>query len=66
MTTERTIHHRDPDAPRLTTLILERPRCPRCGSPELEVRRTIDQGDGSRLRYCRCRRCSRPVRVVVE
>jgi len=46
--------------------IYQRPRCPRCGSVELQTNRSIDQGDGSRLRWATCRQCEHRLRYVLE
>lgn len=50
----------------LPVLFYERPRCPRCESVRLRVRRTIDQGDDSRLQYVQCKRCKTNFKVVSE
>ncbi len=40
---------------RLTTITVERPRCPECGGAKLRKYRTLaDQGDGSALWWVRC------------
>ena len=43
-----------------------RPRCPVCGAAELKATASRRQGDGSTLRYCRCRACGQNVKLVVE
>jgi len=41
--------------PRLETITLPRPRCPRCGGIRLMKYRSIrDQGDGTSLSWMRC------------
>jgi DNA-directed RNA polymerase subunit RPC12/RpoP len=40
--------------------------CPHCGATRPITVRSVDQGDGSRLRLQLCRRCSGRFRVVVE
>lgn len=51
----------------LPIVTIRRPRCPRCRSVDLHTRRTAgDQGDGSILRYVRCRQCGESFKVVVE
>ena len=51
---------------RLTTIIVERPRCPACGGVKLRKYRTLaDQGDGSALSLVRCP-CGRRFRVLPE
>ncbi len=54
---------------RLTTITVERPRCPACGGIRLQKYRTIfDQGDGSALWWVRCRQlnCGHRFRVLLE
>ncbi len=46
--------------------VIRRPRCPGCKSVQIEVRSTRKQGDGTLLRYCRCRECGQTLKVVVE
>ncbi|MBN2561796.1 MAG: hypothetical protein JXQ75_12780 [Phycisphaerae bacterium] len=46
--------------------VIRRPRCPQCESVNIEVRSSRRQGDGSLLRYCRCRDCGQSLKVVVE
>ena len=43
-----------------------RPRCPRCGSVKLAVRRTISQGDDTILRYCTCEACGTHSKIILE
>ena len=51
---------------RLTTITVERPRCPTCGEVKLHKYRTVaDQGDGSALWWVRCP-CGRRFRVLLE
>ncbi len=54
---------------RLTTVIVERPRCPVCGGVRLRKYRSIrDQGDGSALSWVRCDNasCGHRFRVLLE
>jgi DNA-directed RNA polymerase subunit M/transcription elongation factor TFIIS len=51
---------------RLTTVTVERPRCPACGGVKLHKYRTLaDQGDGSALWWVRCE-CGKRFRVLLE
>ena len=51
---------------RLTTVTVERPRCPACGGVKLRKYRTLaNQGDGSALWWVRCA-CGRRFRVLLE
>ena len=51
---------------RLSTVTVERPRCPACGGVKLHKYRTLaDQGDGSALWWVRCA-CGRRFRVLLE
>jgi len=53
----------------LTTITVERPRCPRCGGVRLRKYRSIrDQGDGSALWWVRCEEasCGHRFRVLLE
>lgn len=44
-----------------------RARCPHCGTSEQPIIvRCQDQGDGSSLRRCICRQCSRRFKICVE
>ena len=57
------------DRRRLTTITVERPRCPACGGVKLRKYRTLaDQGDGSALWWVRCLnpQCGRRFRVLLE
>lgn len=48
-------------------LYVTRPRCPECGKVEtLLAYRTVDNGDGSKTRYARCRSCRVRVVMVLE
>jgi len=61
-------HEREPNEMkrRLTTVTVERPRCPACGSARLRKYRSIrDQGDGSALWWVQCS-CGRRFRVLLE
>jgi len=54
---------------RLTTVTVERPRCPKCGGVLLRKYRSIrDQGDGSALWWVRCSDddCGHRFRVLLE
>jgi len=51
---------------RLTTITVERPRCPACGGVKLRKYRSVtDQGDGSALWWVQCS-CGRRFRVLLE
>ncbi len=51
---------------RLTTITVERPRCPECGGVKLRKFRSLaDQGDGSALWWVRCP-CGHRFRVLLE
>ena len=43
-----------------------RVRCPSCNSPSLRVQRSVDNGDGSRTRYSKCRDCGANVVLIIE
>jgi hypothetical protein len=45
---------------------IEKPRCPVCGSDELDRKRTVDQGDGSVCRTMNCRACRHHFFVIEE
>ncbi len=45
---------------------VERPRCPRCGSPELKQTRARDQGDGSTCRTMNCASCKHHFFIIEE
>lgn len=47
-------------------LFLERPRCPECGSTRLRTYRSVEQEDGTRLRYSECLTCGCRLRIVLE
>ena len=50
----------------LDLVILERPRCPRCGGIRLRKYRSLfDQGDGSAVSWVRCA-CGHRFKVVLE
>ncbi len=42
---------------RLEIINRETPRCPECGSGTLRRDRSIDQGDGSRMKWAHCQSC---------
>jgi hypothetical protein len=51
---------------RLTTITVERPRCPACGGVKLRNYRTLaDQSDGSALWWVRCP-CGWRFRMLLE
>lgn len=56
----------DAETAKVATVWIERPACPSCGGTDITVRRTINQGDGSRVRYCTCETCGKSVKVVME
>lgn len=43
-----------------------RPRCPGCSSPNLLSYKTVEQGDGTLLRYSLCRDCHAKCKVILE
>jgi hypothetical protein len=47
-------------------VFIVRPRCPRCGSADLQTIRSKDQGDGTVERRTQCRSCFHRFFVVVE
>ena len=47
-------------------VFVERPRCPACGSVDLHPYKTVQQGDGSTLRYVRCKSCGEKAFLVIE
>ena len=62
---------REPQHPdrrrRLTTIVVERPRCLACGGVRLRKYRSLtDQGDGSAVWWVECRGCETRFRVVLE
>ena len=65
-------HEPEPDQikrPRLATITVERPRCPRCNGVRLrKYRSQRDQGDGSTLSWVRCmdEHCGCRFRLVLE
>ena len=55
--------------PRLTTVTVQRPRCPQCNGVRLrKYRSQRDQGDGSTLWWVRCmdEHCGYRFRLVLE
>jgi hypothetical protein len=57
------------DRQRLTTITIERPRCPACGGVKLHKYRSLaDQGDGSALWWVECSdpTCAHRFRVLLE
>jgi hypothetical protein len=54
---------------RLETILVKRPRCPRCDGIALRKYRSVtDQGDGSALAWVRCANpeCMHRFRIVLE
>jgi len=48
-------------------VFIQRATCPRCGSDRSpHILRSENQGDGSILRKCLCKTCSRKFKIVVE
>ena len=58
-TSEKHRRRRTPSAD-IRDLTLTRPSCAHCGSYELRVYSSRDQGDGSRLQYAHLLRCGMP------
>jgi len=50
----------------LRYVYIERPRCPKCGSIDLQTIRSRNQGDGTIERRTQCRGCFHKFFVVVE
>lgn len=50
---------------RLSTVIVARPRCPRCSSPKLRAVRSSEGGDGSLTRYTVCQ-CGHRFKLLLE
>lgn len=48
------------------TLFATIPRCTRCGSATFKPYKTVNQNDGSKLRYARCKRCQMKVKIIIE
>lgn len=49
------------------TIYITRPRCPRCNGTKVKTTHTAgDQGDGSVLRYAKCRDCKATFKIVLE
>ncbi len=69
MTEHRTATHPNRMKRRLTTVSVERPRCPECNGIQLRKYRSIrDEGDGSALWWGRCLGdgCGHRFRVLLE
>ena len=59
--------HEPPSRRRLPVVVVERPRCPRCGGVRLRKYRSLaDQGDGSAVWWVRCHACAHRFKVVLE
>jgi DNA-directed RNA polymerase subunit RPC12/RpoP len=59
-------HHATADDS-LRYVFIERPRCPACGSAELQtIRSKSDKSDGSKARRTACRDCGHRFFVIVE
>lgn len=53
------------NAPSYVHLVVERPRCPRCGSYSLFCYRSCHNGDGTRTKWTQCRECAHRFRVII-
>jgi len=42
------------------------PRCPACGGTEHRSYRSVDQGDGSRMKWTACKACGEKFVVILE
>ena len=42
------------------------PRCPRCDSTRLVAQRSVDNGDGTRTKYTKCRDCGKNTILILE
>ena len=47
-------------------IFVRRPRCPECGSMRFTCDGTKPNGDGSKTRYAQCKKCGKPVYIVLE
>ncbi len=47
-------------------VFVERPRCPRCGSSSHRAYRSVEQCDGSRMKWTVCQACREKFIVVLE
>ena len=56
----------DGNRARLPMVFVERIRCPRCCSKALTTTHSRAQGDGSVLRYTKCRDCHGTFKVIIE
>lgn len=45
---------------------VQRARCTVCGSRNLRIYGGVDQADGSRLQYAKCRACDAKLLVILE
>ena len=60
---DNTTTHRDPPQ----YVYVTRPRCPGCGEADtLLAYRTVDNGDGTKTRYVRCRACKARAVLILE
>jgi len=69
VTEHRAATHPNRPKRRLTTVSVERPRCPACGGVKLRKYRSLtDQGDGSALWWVKCMGdgCGHRFRVLLE
>ena len=55
-----------PERERLPYAYFPRPRCPLCNSPDLKIYKTVDNGDGSIVRYSKCRSCGEKFKLILE
>jgi len=44
----------------------ERPRCPECGGTEHKSYRSVEQADGSRMKWTTCKSCGEKFIVILE
>ena len=50
----------------LRYVYIEPPRCPSCGSDDLHMTRSVNQGDGSVCKTTNCRNCKHHFFVIIE
>ncbi len=63
---ETPIHDRITKSAPERYVFCERPRCPACGSPDLEAKRTIDRSREAVSRRTLCRGCGHRFILVLE
>lgn len=58
----------NPEPPNPTTryVFVELPRCPECGGTRHRAYRSVEQGDGSRMKWTECKTCHEKFIVILE